>query len=92
MINRNECDRHLCTLFNWAKLTNAKIQYLFIERKKWWSCGGNPSTGGKTTTNLQKIIPKSLGIQKKKKDQKFGDAKKEKIKNKKIICINAGNN
>ena len=55
---------------------------IYSLKEKWWSCGGNPSTGGKTTTNLQKIIPKSLGIQKKKKDQKFGDAKKEKIKNK----------
>ena len=84
MINRNECDRHLCTLLNWAKLTNAKIQYLFIERKKWWSCGGNPSTGGKTTTNLQKIIPKSLGTQTKKKGLKLWWCKKgKKIKNKK---------
>ena len=80
MINRNECDRHLCTLLNWAKLANAKIQYLFIERKKWWSCGGNPSTGGKTTTNLQKIIPKSLGVQTKKKGLKVWWCKKGKNK------------
>ena len=86
-MNRNECDRHLCTLLNWAKLANAKIQYLFIERKKWWSCGGNPSTGGKTTTNLQK--------KQKKNAQKFGGCKKQNIKEKKgnkKNCINPGNN
>ena len=44
------------------------------------SYSGNPSTGGKTTTNLQKIskYPKVWGYKKKKKDQKFGDAKKDK--------------
>ena len=42
------------------------------------SCGGNPSTGGKTTLNLQKKnqnTQKFGDTKKKKKDQKFGDAK-----------------
>ena len=40
---------------------------IYSLKEKWWSCGGNPSTGGKTTTNLQKN-----------NTQKFGDTKKEK--------------
>ena len=75
MMNRNECDRHLCTLLNWAKLTNAKSQYLFIERKNDEVVVETQVLGVKPPQICKKIIPKSLGIQKKKKDQKFGDAK-----------------
>ena len=45
----------------------------------WSSCGGNPSTGGKTTTNLQTIrkYPKVWGNKKKENIKKFGDAREK---------------
>ena len=66
MMNRNECDRHLCTLLNWAKLTNAKSQYLFIERKN------------DVVVETQVLGVKPPQICKKNNTQKFGDTKKEK--------------
>ena len=80
-MNRNEYERHFCTLLKLSKI--AKSQYLFNERKKYGEVVVETQVlGVKPPQICKKIIPKSLGIQKKKKDQKFGDAKKEKIKNK----------
>ena len=68
MMNRNECERHLCILLNCAKLTNAKSQYLFNERKKY----------DKVVVETQVLGVKPPQICKKNNTQKFGDTKKEK--------------
>ena len=87
MMNRNECDRHLCTLLNWAKLTNAKSQYLFIERK---------NDEVVVETQVLGVKPPQICKKKQKKNaQKFGGCKKQNIKEKKgnkKNCINPGNN
>ena len=68
-------------------MTYAISQYLFNEKRKCDKVVVETQVlGVKPPQICKKIIPKSLGIQKKKKDQKFGDAKKEKINNNMHQC------
>ena len=58
-------------------MTYAISQYLFNEKRKCDKVVVETQVLGVKPPQIckKKIIPKSLGIQKKKKDQKFGDAK-----------------
>ena len=80
-MNRNEYERHFCTLLKLSKI--AKSQYLFNERKKYDEVlvetqvlGVKPPQICKKYQNTQKFGDTKK--RKKKKDQKFGDAKKDK--------------
>ena len=74
-MNRNESDRQgvLCFLIKNRKT----LKTIFIACKKSYDKAvvETQVLGVKPPQICKKIIPKSLGIQKKKKDQKFGDAK-----------------
>ena len=78
-MNRNECERHLCTLLNWANLTNAKPIFIQWKKKYGKNVVETQVLGVKPPQSCKKIskYPKVWGYEKKKKkDQKFGDAKK----------------
>ena len=67
MMNRNEYERHFCTLLKLSKI--AKSQYLFNERKKY----------DEVVVETQVLGVKPPQICKKYQNtQKFGDTKKEK--------------